>query len=99
MLSPETRPASRAAAVEVGAGHQPLDALVDVAEPLLEPHDGLAVGGEAEMPGLDDAGMHRADRDLVQALALGRQERDRRAAASGAALAARRADGSTPQRP
>ena len=50
------------------------DPLVDVAEALLEPHDGLAVGGEAEMPGLDDAGMHRADRDLVQALAFARQE-------------------------
>ena len=59
--------------VEVGAGHQPLDALVHVAEPLFEPDHGLAVGGEAEMPGLDDAGMHRADRDLVQAFAFGRR--------------------------
>ena len=55
----------------VGAGHQAVDALVDVAEPLLEAHDRLAVGGEAEMAGLDDAGMDRPDRNLVQALALG----------------------------
>ena len=68
------RPASFAAAVEVGAGHQAFDALVDIAEPLLQPHDRLAVGGEAEMAGLDDAGMDRADRDLVQALAFGGEE-------------------------
>ena len=61
--------------VEVRTRHQRLDAFMHVAQPLLEPHDGLAVGGEAEMSGLDDAGMHRADRDLVQVLALGRQER------------------------
>jgi hypothetical protein len=34
----------------------------------------LAVGGEAKMPGLDDAGVHRTDGDLVQAFALDRQE-------------------------
>ncbi len=45
-----------------------------VTQPLLEPHHRLAVGGETEMAGLDDAGMDRADRDLVQALALDRQE-------------------------
>ncbi len=59
---------------ELGAGHQALDALVDVAQPFLQAHHRLAVGGEAEMPGLDDAGMDRTDRDLVQALALDRQE-------------------------
>ena len=75
MLSPEVRPASRAALLERGALHQRLDALVHVAEPLLQPHHGFAVGGEAEMAGLDDAGMHRADRNLVQALAFDRQER------------------------
>ena len=74
MLSPETRPASARRALERRARHQRLDALVDVAEPLLQAHHRLAIGGEAEMAGLDDAGMHRADRDLVQALALGRQE-------------------------
>ena len=79
MLSPEVRPASRAACVERRPGHQGFDPLVDVAEPLLEPHDGLAVGGEAEMAGLDDAGMDRADRNLVQALAFARQERVGRA--------------------
>ena len=60
--------------LEVGAGHERLDPLVHIAQALLEPHHRLAVGGEQEMAGLDDAGMHRPDRDLVQALALGRQE-------------------------
>ena len=83
-------------AVEVGALHQAVDALVDVAEPLFEPHDRLAIGGEAEMPGLDDAGMHRPDRDLVQALALDREEGYAAAGASPApgslAVAERMAD-------
>ena len=60
--------------VERGAGAQLLDALVHIAEPLLQPHDMFAIGGETEMSGLDDAGMHRADRDLMQAFALGWQE-------------------------
>ena len=62
-------------ALDIGADEKPLDALVHVTQPLLEPHHRLAVGGEAEMAGLDDAGMDRADRNLVQALALDRQER------------------------
>ena len=69
------RPASLAAALERRAGHQRLDALVHIAQPLFEPHHRLAIRGEAEMARLDDAGMDRADRDLVQALALDRQER------------------------
>src|SRR4029079_6328364 len=60
--------------VEGSARYQALDALVNVAEPLFQPHDRLAIGGEAEMPGLDNAGMNRTDRDLVEILALGRQE-------------------------
>ena len=52
---------------EVRARHQALDALMHIAEPLLETDHGLAVGGEAEMAGLDDAGVHRPDRDLMQA--------------------------------
>ncbi len=55
-------------------GHQRLDPLVHVAEPLFEPHHRLAAGGEAEMSRLDDSGMHRTDRDLMQALALDRKE-------------------------
>ena len=69
----------RRRALERRAGHQRLDALVHIAEPLLQPHHGLAVGGEAEVARLDDAGVHRADRDLVQAFAFGRQERIRAA--------------------
>ncbi len=68
-------------AVEVGAFHQLLDALVDIAQALLEPDDRLAAGGEAEMSGLDDAGMDRTDRDLVQAFALGGKEDIRRGCA------------------
>ncbi len=60
--------------LDLGTGHQAFDALVRIAQPLLEPHHRLAVGGETEVARLDDAGMDRADRDLVQALALGRQE-------------------------
>src|SRR5262245_59208790 len=42
-----------------------LDSLVLVAEPLLEPQQLFAHDREAEMPRLDRAGVHRADRDLV----------------------------------
>jgi hypothetical protein len=61
-------------ALQIGSDHQPLDALVGVSEPLLQPDHGLAAGGKAEMPGLDDPRMHRADRYLMQAVALRRQE-------------------------
>ena len=60
--------------LEVGAGHQRLDPLVDVAQPLLEADHRLAARGEAEMAGLDDPGMDRPDRNLMQALALGGEE-------------------------
>ena len=45
-----------------------------IAEPLLQPHHVFAIGGEAEVAGLDDAGMHRADRNLMQAFAFRRQK-------------------------
>ena len=45
-----------------------------IAEPLFEPHHRLAVGGETEMPWLDDAGMDGPDRDLVQILSFDGQE-------------------------
>ena len=51
---------------------------MNVAETLLEANHGFAVDGEAEMTGLDDAGMHRANRDLMKAFALRRQELIRR---------------------
>ena len=53
---------------------------MDVAQPLLEPDHGLAVAGEAEMAGLDDPGMDRPDRDLVQALRRSRAGTDMGAA-------------------
>ncbi len=52
----------------------------------------LAVGGEAEMPRLDDAGMHRPDRNLVQAFAFHRQEDIGRGLLRGPAIAKRMAD-------
>ena len=61
--------------IERRAMHQVLDALVHVAEALLEAHHRFAIGGEAEMARLDDACVHRADRDLMQAFALDGQER------------------------
>ena len=60
--------------LEGRAGHERLDALVHIAEALLEPHHRFAARGETEMSRLDDAGMHRPDRDLMQAFAFNRQE-------------------------
>src|SRR5262245_9307806 len=54
--------------------HQPFDALMHIAEPLFEPRHGLAIGGETEMPGLDDAGMDRAYGNLMEMFAFDRQE-------------------------
>ena len=51
-----------------------LDALVHVAEALFEPQHLLAHDREAEMTGLDDACVHRADRDLMHALAVDAHE-------------------------
>src|SRR5262249_59593596 len=64
---------------EAGARHQRLDAFVHVTETLLQPNHRLAVRGKTEMSGLDDAGMNRADGNLVQTLADGGQEGVRRA--------------------
>ena len=47
------------------AGHQPVNALVHIAETLFEADDGFAGGGKTEMTRLDDAGMYRPDRNLV----------------------------------
>jgi hypothetical protein len=54
--------------------HQRFDSLVRISEPLLEANDRFAIGGEAEMPWLDDPRVHRADRNLMQALAFRRQK-------------------------
>ena len=58
-------------ALDGRAEHQAVDALVHVAQSLLQPHHGLAVAMEAEMAGLDDAGVHGPDGDLMQRRALG----------------------------
>ena len=52
------------------ADQGPLDAAMLVAERDLQVEDLLAVALEAEMPRLDDAGVNRADRDLVDLLAF-----------------------------
>ena len=52
------------------AGAEGLDAPVHIAQPFLQARDGLAVAGEAEMAWLDDARMHGAHGDLVQASAI-----------------------------
>ena len=54
--------------------HERLDALVHVAEPLLEANDGLPIRSEPEMARLDDSGMDGAHGDSVEALALRGQE-------------------------
>ena len=61
-------------AINGRATHQGLYALVGVTEPFFEPHHRLAAGGEAEMARFDNACVHRADGDLVQALAFGRKK-------------------------
>src|SRR2546426_3626294 len=52
-----------------------LDPLVRVTKPFLQPQNLLAHDREAEMPRLDDASVHRADRYLVHALSLDLDER------------------------
>src|SRR5688500_11693141 len=60
--------------VEWSTGHQRVDALVHIAEPLLQPHDRLTIGGETEVPGLDNSCMNRTNRNLVEVVTLDRQE-------------------------
>ena len=84
------RPAPRGDGLSTQAelGEAPLDALVRVAEPLLEPEHLFADDRKAEMSRLDDAGVHRSDRDLVHAVTLHAHERvvvDRRTRLSTAA--------------
>ena len=50
------------------------DALMHIAKPFLEPHDRFAVGREAEVAGLDNAGMHGPDGDLMHRRAFGRKK-------------------------
>ncbi len=52
-----------------------VDSLVDIAQALLETQHLLTDDREAEVAWLDDAGMHRSDRDLVHSIAGHRYER------------------------
>ena len=65
------------AVVGVLALEEPLDALVDEPQTRLHLQDRLAHHREAEVAGLDEPGMHRADGDLVDARALHLDERVR----------------------
>src|SRR5271166_2091572 len=56
------------------AARQAVDALVDIAETLLETHHGFAAGVEAEVARLDDPCVDRTDRNLVQPCALSAKE-------------------------
>ena len=56
------------------ADQRPLDAAVLIAQRDLQVEDLFAVALEAEMPRLDDAGVDRADRDLVDLLPLDAEE-------------------------
>jgi hypothetical protein len=47
---------------------------MDIAKALFEPRHGFASRGEAEVAGFDDPGVHWADADLMQALAVHRQK-------------------------
>jgi hypothetical protein len=53
------------ALVETCSSHQRLSALMHIAETLFQPRHRFAAASEAEMTWLDDAGMDRADRNLV----------------------------------
>ena len=61
-------------AVDTRAAHQGVDALVDIAEPLFEPHHRLAAGVEAEVARLDDPRVDGTDRYLVQSRPLHGEE-------------------------
>ena len=78
MLSPEVRGRQLRRPIERSAGHQRLDAFVRISQPFLEPDDRLAARMKTKMPRLYNASMHRADRNLMQPLSLGRQESVRR---------------------
>ena len=87
-MSPLTRSASSTASAGVRPGEELLDAAVDEPQPRLQVQDGLADDGEPEVAGLDHAGVHRADRDLVHPGALDGAERVRAVGVAEAAAAA-----------
>ncbi len=62
---------------QIGSLHQRFNALVRVAQPCFQADDSFAIGVEAKMPWLDDAGVYRTDRDLMQAFTFGGQKRIR----------------------
>src|SRR5271169_1393893 len=61
-------------ALERHARQQAFCAFVRIAKPLFEPHDRFTVGSKTEMAWLDDAGVDRANGNLMQAFALYRKE-------------------------
>jgi hypothetical protein len=61
-------------ALDACAARQAVDALMDIAEPLLQAHHGFAAGVEAEVARLDDPCVDRTDRNLVQSCPLRAKE-------------------------
>src|SRR4030095_2414950 len=62
--------------IKQAAFEELLHSLVDVPEPGLEFEDGFADDREAEVPGLDEAGVYWSDRNLVYTWSLDREERE-----------------------
>ena len=86
--SPDTRAARRWPSSKRQLREAPLDALMHIPKPLLEAEDLLADNRESKVAGLDDAGVHGADGNLVDAVALDSHECHTRHAGLVAALTA-----------
>ena len=94
-VSPLIRSASSMAVRRSAPFEELLDAPVDEPEPGLHPQDGLPDDGEPEVARLDQTGVNRSDRDLVDAFALDFEEGEgahveRRSAGRGRRLGASR---------
>ena len=73
-VSPLIRSAISMASAGSASFEELLDASVDEPEPGLHPQDGFADDGEPEVAGLDEAGVHGSDGDLVDAVAFDLEE-------------------------
>src|SRR5262245_64071807 len=63
---PRSAPRQLRRSVEGCTAHEAVDALVHIAQSLLQTHHGLTVAAKAEVAGLDDAGVHWAHWDLIE---------------------------------
>ena len=67
-------PGEARSAPDIRASHESFDTFVGIAQPLFEADHSLPGRRKPEMAGLDDAGMHGADGDFMQALPFARQK-------------------------